>query len=142
MHRYVERDLELSDGTVLPKGARIAVGSRYLDPSLYPEPERFDAGRFLRMRQQAGQEHGWQFVTTTPAYMLFGHGQHACPGRFFASNEVKIALCHFLLKYDWRFVPGEGGRPAGRSFEANRGVDPGAKVQARRRTPEIDLDRL
>ncbi|KAK7751955.1 hypothetical protein SLS62_006098 [Diatrype stigma] len=142
MNRYVERDLELSDGTVLPKGARIAVGGRYADPALYADPERFDAARFLRLREQAGQEHGWQFVTTAPAYLLFGHGQHACPGRFFASNEVKIALCHFLLKYDWRFVPGGGGRPQSRSLEASRGIDPAAKVQARRRTPEIDLDRL
>lgn len=142
MNRYVEKEIELSDGTILPKGSRVSVASSFHDPSIYPDPERFDAARFLRMRQQTGQENSWQFVTTTPAFLLFGHGQHACPGRFFASNEVKIALCFFLLKYDWRFVPGEGGRPAPRAFEANLSTDPAAKIQARRRKAEIDLDNL
>ncbi|KAI1388965.1 cytochrome P450 [Hypoxylon trugodes] len=141
MHRYVEKDIKLSDGTVLPKGARVQVAGNYTDPAIYPEPEKFDAARFLKMRQQAGPEstNSWQFVTTSPAHMTFGHGQHACPGRFFASNEVKIALCHLLLKYDWRFIPGEG-RPAPRSFEAVRGVDQKSRIQVRRRRPEIDLD--
>lgn len=26
------------------------------------------------------------------------HGQRSCPGRFFATNEIKYALCHLLLK--------------------------------------------
>ncbi|RYP60188.1 hypothetical protein DL770_010048 [Monosporascus sp. CRB-9-2] len=141
MNRYVEKDIELSDGTILPKGSRVMVASSYMDPTIYSDPERFDAARFLHMRQRPGQENSWQFVTTTPAHLLFGHGQHACPGRFFASNEVKIALCHFLLKYDWRFVPGEG-RPTSRTFEAGQGVHPSAKVQARRRKPEVDIDNL
>ncbi|KAL2286223.1 hypothetical protein FJTKL_07028 [Diaporthe vaccinii] len=38
--------------------------------------------------------------------MGFGHGAHACPGRFFAANEVKIALAHLLMKYDWRLPEG------------------------------------
>ncbi|KAH9907834.1 cytochrome P450 [Xylariomycetidae sp. FL2044] len=141
MQRYVEREFQLSDGTVVPKGARIMVASNFMDPAIYPEPEAFRADRFLRMRQQPGSEHSWQLVTTSPAHTLFGHGQHACPGRFFAANEVKIALCHLLLKYDWRFVPGRG-RPAPRAFESVNGVDPASHVQARRRQPEIDLDHL
>ncbi|KAI2783258.1 cytochrome P450 [Daldinia loculata] len=139
MHRYVEKDLELSDGTVLPKGARIVVAGNFMDPTIYPEPEKFDAARFLKMRQQPGQENSWQFVTTSPAHTLFGHGQHACPGRFFASNEVKIALCHLLLKYDWRFIP-EEGRPAPRIFEGVNAVDQKSRIQVRRRKAEIDLD--
>ncbi|KAL7624096.1 hypothetical protein AAE478_005653 [Parahypoxylon ruwenzoriense] len=139
MNRYVEKDMELSDGTILPKGSRIMVASNFMDPTIYPAPEKFDAARFLKMRQQPGQENSWQFVTTSPAHTLFGHGQHACPGRFFASNEVKIALCHLLLKYEWRFVPDEG-RPAARIFEAVNGVDPKSKVQIRRRVAEFDLD--
>ncbi|KAI1656624.1 cytochrome P450 [Daldinia decipiens] len=139
MNRYVEKDLELSDGTVLPEGSRIVVASNFMDPTIYPEPEKFDAARFLKMRQQPGQENSWQFVTTSPAHTLFGHGQHACPGRFFASNEVKIALCHLLLKYDWRFIP-EEGRPAPRVLEGINAVDQKSRIQVRRRKAEIDLD--
>ncbi|KAI5863535.1 cytochrome P450 [Durotheca rogersii] len=139
MNRYVTENVELSDGTVLPKGAQVIVATNFMDPTIYPEPEKFDAARFLKLRQQTGQENNWQFVTTTPSHTLFGHGQHACPGRFFASNEVKIALCHFLLKYEWRFLPGED-RPAPQLFESVSSVRPDSKVQVLRRKAEIDLD--
>ncbi|KAI1086991.1 cytochrome P450 [Rostrohypoxylon terebratum] len=139
MHRYVEKDIKISDGTVLPHGSRVIVGTNFMDPTIYPEPEKFDAARFLKMRQQPGQENGWQLVTTHSAHTLFGHGQHACPGRFFAANEVKILLCHLLLKYEWRFVPGKG-RPVPRTFEGGSGVDQASRIQFRSRKPEIDLD--
>jgi cytochrome P450 len=42
------------------------------------------------------------FVSTSPEHMAFGFGKHSCPGRFFAAIEVKIALCHILLKYDFK----------------------------------------
>ncbi|KAI1205060.1 cytochrome P450 [Annulohypoxylon truncatum] len=141
MHRYVEKPTKISDGTVLPEGSRIILTTNYMDSTIYSEPEKFDAARFLKMRQQPGQENSWQLVTTSPAHTGFGHGQHACPGRFFASNELKIALCHLLLKYDWRFVPGEG-RPAYRTAETHNSVDQASKIQFRRRQPEIDLDIL
>ena len=145
MHRYVEQDVELSDGTILPEGARILVVGRAPDDAeLYPDaPEKFDAARFARKRAQPGQENSWQFVTTTPANLFFGHGRHACPGRFFAINEIKIALCFLLLNYDWRFVPGEdgkdGARPAPHVFEGGSTVHPEAKIQARRREPVLDI---
>jgi cytochrome P450 len=141
MHRYCTRDVELSDGTVLPRGSRVVVDANYSDPEIYPEPDRFDAARFVRKREEPGQENAWQFVTTTPAHFTFGHGHHACPGRFFAANELKIALCHLLLKYDWRFVPGEGRHPP-RQMEASSVVHPDTTIQFRHRTPEIDLDNL
>ena len=103
MNRLVEEEIKLDDGTILPKGARIMVDANtFMDPKVYPDPIKFDPFRFVRLRQQPGQENNYQFVATTPEHMVFGHGQHACPGRFFASNEVKIALCQMLLKYDWK----------------------------------------
>lgn len=139
MNRYVEKEVTLSDGTVLPKGSRILALSNFRDPKIYPNPEEFDAARFMKLRNQPEQENFWQFVTTSPEHMLFGHGQHACPGRFFAANEVKIALCHLLLKYDWRFVPGQN-RPAPREHEGTMSVHPKSEVQVRYRQAEIDVD--
>ncbi|KAI1269658.1 cytochrome P450 [Xylariaceae sp. FL1019] len=141
MNRYVEKDITLSDGTVIPKGRRILVAGDFDNPKVYPEPEKFDPLRFLKKRQEPGQENSWQFVTTSPEHLNFGHGQHACPGRFFASNEIKIILCHLLMKYDWRFVPGEP-EPQARRFESTSSVDPNTRLQARARTPEIDIDSL
>lgn len=138
MNRFVEDEITLSDGTVLPKHSRINVMASYMDPKVYENPETFDAARFMKMREQPGNETSWQFVTTSSEHMLFGHGQHACPGRFFASNEVKIALCQMLLKYDWRFVPGES-RPDAQSFETSIGVSTTGKVEFRRRKDETVL---
>ena len=108
------------------------------NPAVYTEPEKFDAARFLRMRQQSGAESRHQFITTTPEHMGFGHGQHACPGRFFASNEIKIALCFLLLQYDIRFVPGQGW-PKDIEFETVSMTDPKLRMQIRRRQEEINL---
>lgn len=38
--------------------------------------------------------------------MTFGHGPHACPGRFFAMYEVKVVLVELLRNYDIRLVGG------------------------------------
>ena len=138
MNRYVEEELELSDGTILPKGSRILVASKFMDPQTYPEPGKFDAARFLKKRQEPGQENNFQFVSTSPEHILFGHGMHACPGRFFAANEIKIALCQLLLKYDWAFPAGVT-KPKYRLFETVLSATPDSEVQLRRRKEEIAL---
>lgn len=58
--------------------------------------------------------------------------------RFFVANEMKIALCHLLLKYDWRFVPGQKPSPPF-EIEANVLFNPSAELQVRRRKEEVDL---
>ncbi|KAK5167155.1 uncharacterized protein LTR77_007885 [Saxophila tyrrhenica] len=138
MNRLVKNDIILSDGTKLPKGSRILVpDDRTHDPSIFPEPEKFDVSRFLTLREQSGGESKHQFVTTTSDHLGFGHGQHACPGRFFASNEMKIALSFILLRYDLKFPDGEG-RPKDLAFETANMTAPNLKVQIRRRKEEID----
>lgn len=42
------------------------------------------------MREQAETETEALLVTTSPNHLAFGHGKHACPGRFFAATEIKI----------------------------------------------------
>ena len=139
MNRLVKRSITLSDGTMLPAGSRIMIADNKVDDtSIYREPDKFDVSRFLNLRQQPGGENRYQFVSTTPEHMAFGHGQHACPGRFFASNEMKIALCFLLLKYEMRFLLGEG-RPKDLMFESASMTDPKLTVQIRRRREEVDL---
>ena len=38
--------------------------------------------------------------------MAFGYGRHACPGRFFAANEIKLIFSRILLEYDLRMPDG------------------------------------
>ncbi|KAI8302054.1 Cytochrome P450 monooygenase 1 [Colletotrichum sp. SAR11_59] len=117
----------------------VANTSRH-DSTIYENPLEFDGYRFLRMRQTPGKENQAHFVTTSPDSLGFGHGQHACPGRFFAANEVKIAMCHLLLKYDLELVPGSDSsvQVHGFSLNSNRG----AKIRVRRRKEEINLESL
>jgi cytochrome P450 len=138
MNRYVERKLELSDGTVIPKGSRIFVAGAYTNPAVYDDPEKFDAFRFARKRLEPGQTNAWGHVTTSASHMGFGHGQHACPGRFFASNEIKVALCHLLLKYDFDLLDDEV--PPAYRFEGSNSVSTESKIRIRRRKEEINLD--
>ena len=94
-------DITLSDGTFIPRDTMLLVLSQQMrDPALYGNPEEFRPDRFYTMRKVSGKENHAQFVTTSPEHMGFSHGQHSCPGRFFAANETKILLCHLLLKYD------------------------------------------
>ncbi|KAI0164152.1 putative cytochrome P450 monooxygenase [Xylariaceae sp. FL1272] len=109
MRRLPLRDITLSDGTPLRKGREVVVAAnRMWDESVYSDPERWDPYRFYRMRAAPGSssEHTTQLVSTSADHLGFGHGQHACPGRFFAANEVKVALAQLLLEYDWKLPEG------------------------------------
>ncbi|KAL9597715.1 MAG: hypothetical protein Q9219_004972 [cf. Caloplaca sp. 3 TL-2023] len=82
---------------------------RVTPPSLQvtSEPMKFDGFRYYRERQKPGEEHRHQFATTDGNNLHFGHGKYACPGRFFASNEIKLILATIILKYDMRFPEGQ-----------------------------------
>jgi cytochrome P450 len=108
------------------------------DDKIYPEAQKFDGHRFLKLRAQPGQENHWQFVTTSPEHTGFGHGMHACPGRFFASNEVKVALCFLLLRYEWKQESPQG-MPATFEYGSEIIANPMMKIAFRRRKEELDI---
>ncbi|KAL3432958.1 cytochrome P450 [Aspergillus tetrazonus] len=139
MHRLAEKTIKLSDGTVIPKNANLIVSSqRMWDESIYPSPDKFDPYRFLRLRETPGYETSAQFVSPSPEHMGFGFGKHSCPGRFFAANEIKIALCHILLKYDFRLTE-EWKNPRPIASGAGLTAEPRATMEIRRRKEEIQL---
>jgi cytochrome P450 len=141
MQRIALKDITLSDGTVLKKNTIFAVASTcHWDSTYYPDPQKYDGYRFLKMREDPIKGNIAQFVSTSPNHLGFGHGQHACPGRFFASNEVKIIMCHILLKYDWRLAGEQKPKTLTHGF--NLAADHSTKLDIRRRKEEIDLDNL
>lgn len=139
MGRKVMSPVTLSDGTHLPVGSHIALPTWTMtDPLFYgADAARFDGRRFLDLRRgEPGAENRWQFVSTSPEHLGFGHGSHACPGRFFASNEIKIAAAHLLVKYDWKWV---GEPPLASLLESEWLPDPEARIWLRRREGEVAL---
>ncbi|TEA17775.1 Cytochrome P450 monooxygenase eqxH [Colletotrichum sidae] len=133
-------DIELSNGFRIRKGQRlISTNTHMWDEEYYENPGQFDGYRFLRMRSTEEEKHA-HLVSTSVKHPAFGHGQHACPGRFFAANEIKIALAHLLLKYDWKLP--EGSNPQNFPCGMTLLPDPTVKMLIRRREEELDLDAL
>jgi cytochrome P450 len=138
MKRIATKDVVLSDGFKIPRGADVTVFSGNMwDGEVYADPGRWDPYRFHRLRQAADKENAAQLVSTSPEHLGFGHGKHACPGRFFAGNEIKVALCHLLLKYDWRLPEGADVQFLRHGFTMT--ASPSAKIMVRRREEEVPL---
>ncbi|KAM5541332.1 hypothetical protein V8D89_004886 [Ganoderma adspersum] len=112
MARTAKKDITLRDGTRIPKGSPVSANAyaQQHDPALLEHADKFDAFRYARMRSDAGESLKHQFTSTSPEYIPFGHGQYACPGRHFASNELKAILGHIILSYDLKLA-GDGSRP-------------------------------
>lgn len=102
MRRLALKDFTLSDGTKIPKGTVIALPGYEIchDPDIYPDPETFDGLRFYKMRQHIDNMNRLQYTSTSPEFPIFGHGKHACPGRFFATAEIKVIIVTILRDYD------------------------------------------
>ncbi|KAK7923681.1 cytochrome P450 [Apiospora marii] len=133
LERVALRDTVLPDGKVIPRGSQIMVDATDLwNPVVYPNPEEFDGYRFLRKRE-AGDTSS-QFVQSGPDFNVFGGGRHICPGRFFANNELKLALAHVLLKYDIRLSKGSDSKPILNGFYSM--VNPKVQLEVRRRKDE------
>jgi cytochrome P450 len=50
------------------------------------------------------------FTSTAADSLYFGHGKHACPGRFFAATELRLLLAHLVTHYDLRLPDAAAGR--------------------------------
>jgi len=99
MRRTLE-EVELG-GVRLPEGAEVIVSPHALhhDPASYPDPDRFDPGRWAPER-----------VAQLPkgAFVPFGAGARQCIGNRFAQNEIVITVATVAAR--WRLVP-VPGRP-------------------------------
>ncbi|KAK3394795.1 cytochrome P450 [Podospora didyma] len=151
--RICTADLALSTGHVLPKGTRICFPSYDVhtnpktqtyspeyNPPDYTDPELFDGMRFYKLRNMPGKEQRHQFATAGPESLAFGYGNHTCPGRFFASNEIKIIFVELLMNWDIRLmgdVEQKGGaekRPPNMEVDLVITPNPKAMVEMKRRS--------
>ncbi|KAI9150239.1 Cytochrome P450 monooxygenase iccF [Paramyrothecium foliicola] len=109
-------------GWTLPQGSLLTwnLEGTHHDPELYPDPRGYDPLRFSRVREEWDQKpeeerkndevqakvRGLGMVTTSDQHLAFGHGRHACPGRFFVAYELKLIAAYLLLNYDIKMLDG------------------------------------
>ncbi|TDL22830.1 cytochrome P450 [Rickenella mellea] len=132
--RLAVEDYTFSDGTYIPKGTLMSVASAatHHDPSVYENANEFHGFRFADLREEDGEGTKHQMVSTSSEYLAFGHGRHACPGRFFAANELKAMMAHIVLNYDVKMEV-DGVRPQDMHFSFNCVPNPKATILFRKR---------
>lgn len=109
-----------TEGWHVPKGGffSLALSGIHHDDDLHKDSETYDAFRYSRPRESYDakssdeKDHREELklkqlgmVTTGVDHLPFGHGRHACPGRFFVAHELKMALAYLFLNYDLKLLP-------------------------------------
>jgi len=100
----------------IPCGAMIGLDfwTRHHDPEIYPQPDKYDAFRFSRPREEHSVQHpsdktSEEYLrmksldctyTASDTFLVFGMGKYACPGRFFVTMELKLLLAYVIMNYD------------------------------------------
>ncbi|QMW34867.1 hypothetical protein G4B84_010358 [Aspergillus flavus NRRL3357] len=137
--RIIKRDFTLSDGVVIPANTWIGCAAQAIgmDRKLYPDPDTFDAFRFVAKEEATATSTSVpatkaHYTSANPGSMAFGYGQHACPGRFFAMMEIKAIIGEILSRFEMRLADGEM-RPPSVTFETQHLPHPAGKVLFKRR---------
>lgn len=145
LEREAMRDFALSDGSVISKGMKVSVPqySMAYDETIYGKTaHEFDAFRFSKKRAEPGQELNHSFVQTGSNYIHFGHGKHACPGRFFASNEIKVLLVYLISRYEVRW-PKDQAKPKAGWLYGFRQADQSLNLELKlREQPIVPIEKL
>ncbi|TGJ78286.1 hypothetical protein E0Z10_g10478 [Xylaria hypoxylon] len=101
------------DELTIPAGITLAFPSFHhnLDPAIHPDPGTFDPRRHLRKREEIENTHRFHFASASTDTMNWGSGRHACPGRFFAQETLKLMLVHLLTRYEFKHADDKTGVP-------------------------------
>lgn len=97
--RRVVKDTSLL-GFHVPKGTTVVVPTltNHYMPEIWPDPERFDPGRFAEdRREDKVHKYAWE---------PFGGGAHKCIGLHFAGLQIKSVLHQVLQHYRWSVPEG------------------------------------
>ncbi|GFF57344.1 radH flavin-dependent halogenase [Aspergillus udagawae] len=124
--RFALSPFRLPDGSTVPAGTSAGTPAMLADTDkmLWDDSLVFDGYRFENLRDIGDNEQKFQFLIhqvrclygfhcwnlllifafSSPSELNWGYGTHACPGRHFASNQIKVLMAALLLRYDFRFA--------------------------------------
>ncbi|KAJ3962193.1 Peptidyl-prolyl cis-trans isomerase H [Colletotrichum tropicale] len=105
--RYTLKPYTFKDGFHLPAGTTIMFHSdgAHYDADNYPEPDKFDGYRFLRLRETVDANR-FHYASVSDSALGFGAGIHACPGRFLSAIVMKFFLINFMTQYEFKYEHG------------------------------------
>jgi len=98
-------EMAVADVTI-PAGAQVLLNfyGLHRDPQVYPDPDRFDPGRWRDGETDPPRPH----------FLPFGLGPHACLGEGFAMSQILTTVAVVFSRYTVRPVPGSVVRPVAR----------------------------
>ncbi|KAI1803205.1 cytochrome P450 [Daldinia bambusicola] len=135
--RLVLSPIRLSNGFTIPAGTHICAASdaRSRDPALYEAPLEFRPLRFYAPPGKAGAEIDTAnlFSSVAAGDSWFGAGRQACPGRWYASAQIKLVLCLLLINYEFKFPEGQNERPKNWVKDEKTGPDMEQMIWVRHR---------
>ncbi|KAI9250550.1 cytochrome P450 [Phascolomyces articulosus] len=131
------QNIVLSNGTVIPpdgdvlinfwhnhhnkkEGKYNDVDSKHIDVNEYDDLAEFKPFRYVNT--------GYPSTKVGDDYLVFGEGKHACPGRWFAMQEIKTIVSVLIRDYDVRaasdivFPIGSPGLPFGKVTIVKRNI--------------------
>lgn len=127
----VSQPYTFKDGLTLPVGTTISfVNNEYsLDPDVHQNPHAsvLDPKRFIDDKGKL-RIH----FASTEDTIVWGSGSHACPGRFFAQDAIKLMLVFLLRRYQFKFAPKEG--------EGEKSAEGGVKEPGTQRPPDMPMN--
>ncbi|KAI8240675.1 Cytochrome P450 monooxygenase ccsG [Colletotrichum sp. SAR 10_99] len=105
--RYTLKPYTFKDGFHLPAGTTIMFHSdgAHYDADNYPDPDKFDGYRFLRLRETVDPNR-FHYASVSDSALGFGAGIHACPGRFLSAIVMKFFLINFMTQYEFKYEHG------------------------------------
>jgi cytochrome P450 len=121
------------------------------DTTFYEDPSRYNPFRFSEPRERTAQEAlkvesegGFKkelenavakdktssMNQTTETFLAWGHGRKACPGRYFATDVLRLMIAAMVKDYD---IEPLAARPKNKWLLDTIMPPAGAKIRVRRR---------
>ncbi|KAM4065656.1 cytochrome p450 [Hirsutella rhossiliensis] len=106
--RALHRQVDCAGGIVLPDGHRVprgtwlclSSGDIQSDDDSFEEARSFKPFRWVSKLAESETDKGPTLPLTSGKYFVFGHGRHACPGRWYSFHVMKVVIAYLLVNYE------------------------------------------
>jgi cytochrome P450 len=91
-------------------------GFRFVEPSVLDRLEGGHSGGGQPMAGRASKKQPAKLTDVDSAFLMWGYGRMACPGRYYAAAFMKVVVGQIIMNYDLKLV--EPGAPRWMTWRA------------------------